>query len=540
MAYSVDPKTVIRGSYGVSYARGDWTSGSQSGSPSTTGYTPSGTTPSQPTPAFPLIYWDGTACSNGTNAGVNCGYNGSINPPTPPAFGTSLAEYGTGNNSTTTASATGVSWFDKYKGDRTPQYINWTFGIQRQITRDISLTVSYVGSQGHFVSGGFNPLNRRNTLPTTFSQLAGYQVTGTTAAPCSGFGCTSTLLSAKYSASALSLVEGYGFTPPNPYTGGVTYTTANGVTGYFDPYPQLGVSDTTNFNGNTNYHALQMTLRGRPSHGVDFMLNYTYSKSIDDLGSFRLVDNPRLDRSFSATDQPQNLTATAVYSSPYGRGKAHLSNFIANSLARDWNLSGIFSYHSGSPIDVTGSGCAGSPMGTCMPTIVPGVNPRTSSYASPPGGIVAATGYSNTYSAIHHLNLNAFTVLQATNTATASLSNDQAIAAGLGTAAYVPGTAARGATDNLWGMGAYDLDLGLKRSFPIWESVSLQFEADVVNVTNHVIWNFSGRDGWQRFHARPTQSTPTYTFGDITSQSGDLGSTRLATGGAAELVNSAA
>ncbi len=177
MAYSVDPKTVIRGSYGVSYARGDWTSGSQSGSPSTTGYTPSGTTPSQPTPAFPLIYWDGTACSNGTNAGVNCGYNGSINPPTPPAFGTSLAEYGTGNNSTTTASATGVSWFDKYKGDRTPQYINWTFGIQRQITRDISLTVSYVGSQGHFVSGGFNPLNRRNTLPTTFSQLAGYQVT---------------------------------------------------------------------------------------------------------------------------------------------------------------------------------------------------------------------------------------------------------------------------------------------------------------------------------------------------------------------------
>ncbi len=199
------------------------------------------------------------------------------------------------------------------------------------------------------------------------------------------------------------------------------------------------------------------------------MLNYTYSKSIDDLGSFRLVDNPRLDRSFSATDQPQNLTATAVYSSPYGRGKAHLSNFIANSLARDWNLSGIFSYHSGSPIDVTGSGCAGSPMGTCMPTIVPGVNPRTSSYASPPGGIVAATGYSNTYSAIHHLNLNAFTVLQATNTATASLSNDQAIAAGLGAAAYVPGTAARGATDNLWGMGAYDLDLGLKRSFPIWE-----------------------------------------------------------------------
>ena len=376
-----------------------------------------------------------------------------INPPAPPTGGTSLAEYGTGNNSTTTAGAGGVVWFDKYKGDRTPQYINWTFGLQRQITHDISLTVSYVGSQGHFIGGGFTPLNHRNTLPTSFSQLAGYQVTGSTAAPCSGFSCTAPLISAKYSASALALVQGYGFTPPNPYTGGVTYTTANGVTGYFNPYPQLGVSDTTNFNGNTNYHALQLSLRERPAHGLDFMVNYTYSKSMDDLGSFRTNDNPRLDRSLSVTDQPQNLTGTVVYASPYGRGKRQMSNFIVNSLARDWSLSSIFSYHSGSPIGFTGSGCAGSPMGTCMPTIVPGVNPRTVAYATPPGGIVAAAGYGNTYSAIHHFNLNAFTVLQATNTPTASLSNDQAIAAGLGTAAYVPGNAARTGADNVWSMG---------------------------------------------------------------------------------------
>jgi thiol-disulfide isomerase/thioredoxin len=37
-------------------------------------------------------------------------------------------------------------------------------------------------------------------------------------------------------------------------------------------------------------------------------------------------------------------------------------------------------------------------------------------------------------------------------------------------------------------MGYYDLDLGLKRSFPIWEKVSVQFEADLVNATNHVTW----------------------------------------------------
>ena len=515
MAYSVNPKTVIRGSYGVSYARGDWTSGSQSGSPSTTGYTPSGASPTNPTPSAPIIYWDKTACSNGTSDSVNCGFNGMVNPPAPPAGGVSLAEYSTGNNSTTSSSGGGVSWFDKYKGDRTPQYINWTFGLQRQVTRDISLTVTYVGSQGHFVSGGFTPLNRRNALPTTFAQLAGYQVTGSTAAPCSGFNCTVPLIGTKYSAANLALFENYGFNPQNPYTGGVTFTTSSNTTGYFVAYPQLGVSDTTNFNGNTNYHALQLTLRERPSHGLDFMVNYTYSKSIDDVGTFRTTDQPRLDRSLSVTDQPQNLTVTVVYSSPYGRGKAHLSNFVANALARDWNLSGIFSYHSGLPETFTGSGCPSTPLGTCMPSIVRGVNPRTVSYGAPPGGIVAATGYSNTYSAVHHFNAGAFTVIDATNTATASLSSSQLIAAGLGTAAYQIGTATRVGADNVFSMGYYDLDLGLKRSFPIWEKVSLQFEADMVNATNHVTWGAPA--GVVGSGSTPDRSSnPTYTFGNIT------------------------
>src|SRR6202044_218342 len=143
---------------------------------------------------------------------VNCGFNGMVAPPSPPVGGTSLAEYGTGNYATTvgttttnSASGSGISWFDKYKGDRTPEFINWTFGIQREVTRDISLTVSYVGSQGHFVSGGFTPLNHRNALPTSFAQLAGYQVTGTTAAPCSGFTCTVPLLGTKATAADIAL-----------------------------------------------------------------------------------------------------------------------------------------------------------------------------------------------------------------------------------------------------------------------------------------------------------------------------------------------
>ena len=41
-------------------------------------------------------------------------------------------------------------------------------------------------------------------------------------------------------------------------------------------------------------------------------------------------------------------------------------------------------------------------------------------------------------------------------------------------------------------MGSYNIDLGLKRSFPIWESVKFQIEADLLNATNHVVFNGPG------------------------------------------------
>jgi hypothetical protein len=248
------------------------------------------------------------------------------------------------------------------------------------------------------------------------------------------------------------------------------------------------------------------------------MLNYTYSKSIDDVGTFRTNDNARLDRSLSVTDQPQNLNASVVYLSPFGKGSMASENPLVRSLAKDWSLSGIFTYHSGLPIVITASGCPGTPLGQCMPSVVPGVQPRTASYAKPTGGIVAATGYANTYSTIHHLDLNAFTVVDDTNTAQSALPNTQSQAAGLGVAAYQIGTAPRVGADNIWSMGTYNIDLGLKRSFPIWENVKIQFEADLLNATNHVIFGApNGVVGNGSATQTGTTITGTTTYGLITS-----------------------
>ncbi len=502
-AYSVDPKTVIRASYNVNVARGDWTSGSQSGSPSTLGITPGATAPSGISSA-PAFYWDNTACSVAQANSVACGWTGSIVAPASPVAGGSINTYGTGETvALGNSTALGMTYFDPYRGGRTPQYINWSFGFQRQITRDMSLTASYVGSQGHFLSGGYSNPARTNKLTSNFATLSGYNLNGSTVTPCSastcGFGTGNTdLLGSKASAAAIAAFTGLGFTPPNPYGNGQSYYASNGASSYFTAFPQFsGVSDTTNFNGNTNFHALELSVRQRAAHGLDFMLNYTYSKSMDDLGSFRVNDNPRLDRSLSVTDQPQNLTATGVYQLPFGHGKIGGDNFLVNAIGGGWTLSTIFSYHSGSPLVATGSSCGGSPLGTCMPSLVPGVAPRQGSFGS---NVVASPLASNYFAKVSYLNPAAFSVNQAGTDPNATSPAATAVGktvngatgvinyVGNGPALYVPGNAARVGADNVWSMGLYNFDFGIKRTFPIYEQFTLQFEADLLNATNHTVF----------------------------------------------------
>ncbi len=525
-AWSVDPKTVIRGSFNINVARGDWTSGSQSGSPSTLGITPAASAPGGISGA-PAFYWDKTACNTTNfakavaNDGVACGWTGSVAPPAPPPGGVSLAEYQTGNtvalgNSTASSSLT---YFDPYRGSRTPTFLNWSFGVQRQVTKDMSISVSYVGSQGHFLSGGYVNPARTNRLTENYAALSAYNLNGSTVTPCApttcGFQGSTDLFGAKASTIALSAIQALGFTPPNPYTNGQQYYASNSAVSYFTQFPQFsGVSDTTNFNGNTNWHALEISLRQRAAHGLDMMVNYTYSKAIDDVGTFRTTDNPRLDRSLSVTDQPQNLTATAVYQSPFGKGKMYGDKRLVRAVASGWIVSTIFAYHSGSPLVATATGCGGTVLQTCMPSLVPGVQARQGVYGA---NVSADPSQPNFYGTIRYLNGAAFSVNQPGADPTLPCTSSTAVTAtcnglipinrvgqtnntvngvvnfvGSGPALYVPGNAPRVGADNVWSMGYYNVDLALKRSFPLYEQFKLQFEVDMLNATNHVVFGSIG------------------------------------------------
>jgi hypothetical protein len=492
IAYALNDKTVIRSSYGLDFARGDWTSGSQSGSPSTTGLTPSANA-APGTVDQPSFYWDGTQCTGGTADGVACGWTGSVAAPTPPAGGTSLAEFGTSETTAlTNGGAVSPTYWDPHYGSRTPEYINWTFGVERQITPNMSISISYVGSEGHFLSTGSNKAigARNNELPESLAALAGYNVASGTATPCSGTACTAPLLTqtagpnSGNSMANIALATGLGFNPPNPYnTGDSTYYYKNDVYQYFEPFPQYsGLSDTTGFMGNENWNAVEVSLRQRPSHGFNMMINYTYSKSIDDLGTFRVGDNDRLDRSLSAADLPQNLVGTVVYQLPVGRGHWMGDNLIYRSIMSDWTASGIFSDHSGFPIAVTGSGCGtANILNQCMPSLVAGQAGRQNgAYGK---NVTAAPGSPNYIGNTQYINPAAFTV--AINSSSAS---GQGVNVGQGPALYVPGNAPRVGALSMWGMGYYDADAALKRTFPVYHEWNLAFELDMTNITNHTVW----------------------------------------------------
>jgi hypothetical protein len=103
-------------------------------------------------------------------------------------------------------------------------------------------------------------------------------------------------------------------------------------------------------NGNSNYNALWVSATRRLSHGLQFIANYTWSKSLDysSQDTFASSDRPsnslnvRQDYGPSDFDVRHRLTFGPVYELP----------FHGNHLADGWRFAGIVSLQSGSPINI--------------------------------------------------------------------------------------------------------------------------------------------------------------------------------------------
>jgi hypothetical protein len=126
--------------------------------------------------------------------------------------------------------------------------------------------------------------------------------------------------------------------------------------------------------GNAHFNSLQATLQKRMSHGLELMLNYTWSKSYDDLPQATRVSNTEdlnpgesyvyplypsnavnipaaavvpdikaLDRGVSDIDHPQALSLSYVWQFP----KLTMGFRPIRAIVNEWRASGTFQEHSG-------------------------------------------------------------------------------------------------------------------------------------------------------------------------------------------------
>jgi len=120
--------------------------------------------------------------------------------------------------------------------------------------------------------------------------------------------------------------------------------------------------------GSANYNAAQVTLRRRLTHGVQFDVNYTLSKSLDiyssalratgGSGTSSSVVNsfaPSQLKGVSDFDTTHQINTNYVVQLPVGRGARFASNANAfvNALIGGWQISGLARWTSGFPISVT-------------------------------------------------------------------------------------------------------------------------------------------------------------------------------------------
>ena len=161
--------------------------------------------------------------------------------------------------------------------------------------------------------------------------------------------------------------------PLVPFAGVLGQRTIQRQNTYF-PFPMLvGSNAAVNLSQATaDYHAMLLRVNRRFSNGFLIDVNYTWSKNIDNTDT--VEDNQGFNAGASArganhylydldknrrigySDIPHRLVGTFLYELPFGKGKPFGSeNALVSALAGGWQLGGAVIWQTGFPIAITGA-----------------------------------------------------------------------------------------------------------------------------------------------------------------------------------------
>lgn len=128
------------------------------------------------------------------------------------------------------------------------------------------------------------------------------------------------------------------------------------------PYPNIKPTYYDRSNGHGNYNGLETKLSQTFSHGLQYIVSYTYSKTMNVAcdGLFGVEDcsepdpyHIENDYSVAGYDLTHNLSLAATYDLPIGRGRAlTTNNDILDALIGGWQVNGIYAFTSGLPYNL--------------------------------------------------------------------------------------------------------------------------------------------------------------------------------------------
>jgi hypothetical protein len=341
--------------------------------------------------------------------------------------------------------------------------MQWNLNVQRQITPDMSLSVGYLGSRGvHLMMRGDDG---NMTIPTLTS--AGYLF------PC-GFDKP-----ADTSCTA-GLTGGGG-----PGVGGATSAQIN---------QKLGVIRYIYWNTDSNYHAMNINLDKRFTHGFQFQVAYTFAKSSDDDSQTIAGDTfgnginspmwflPKVFYGPSDFDVKHTVSINGLYDVPTPKSLGG----IAGKVLGGWELGSIFSYNSGTPTSVVASddplglnNSGSDPFGPL--NRVPGCDPYNHGYTgSTPGNPLWIKSSCFTLPTVPTSLLPSLPYPCAPFSKATPAPSGQTYCANL-----LPGNIGR---NNIYGPRFVNLDFSIIKNIPIKsisEAFNIQFRTEFFNITNH-------------------------------------------------------
>jgi len=205
----------------------------------------------------------------------------------------------------------------------------WNAGVQREVASGIVVEANVLQNHGYHLESGY--VNANQPILSTYTQLvqAGLQ----------------------YATVTIPGFTGPGWASVAPFPN---------VAATYGPLYYVGAP-----RGNTDYQALQFSVRKQANHGLSLLASYNLSSShgdtdtaFEDLyyaGPLQDVYNLEQERhTISDFDQTHIVKGYILYELPFGRGKAFIDNGspVVNGLVGGWTVSEDFHYATGMPIRI--------------------------------------------------------------------------------------------------------------------------------------------------------------------------------------------